>query len=72
MLKVNTTLTTLNLRCEERKGKKRKKEKEEIMTGNEIGVEGAKAMSEVLKVNTTLTSLNLGGDEERERDRNER
>ena len=29
------------------------------MTGNEIGVEGAKSMSEVLKTNTTLTSLNL-------------
>ena len=34
------------------------------MTGNGIGVRGAKAMSEMLKVNTTLTSLNLGGDGE--------
>ena len=32
------------------------------MTGNEIGVEGAKAMSEMLKVNTTLTSLFLIGE----------
>ena len=35
------------------------------MTGNGIGVEGAKAMSEMLKVNTTLTSLNLACEEER-------
>ena len=39
--------------------------KEERMTGNGIGDEGAKAMSEMLKVNTTLTTLNLGGEEER-------
>ena len=44
------------------------------MTGNWIGVEGAKAMSEMLKVNTTLTSLDLGGEEERKekRERKER
>ena len=35
------------------------------MTDNEIGDEGAKAMSEMLKVNTTLTELYLGGEEER-------
>ena len=29
------------------------------MTGNKIGNEGAKAMSEMLKVNKTLTELNL-------------
>ena len=40
------------------------------MTGNDIGDEGAKAMSEMLKVNATLTELNLGGKEERrERER---
>ena len=38
------------------------------MTGNNIGVEGAKSLSEMVKMNTTLTSLNLGGDEEK-RDR---
>ena len=32
------------------------------MIGNNIGDEGAKAMSEMLKVNTTLTSLDLGGE----------
>ena len=41
------------------------------MTGNEIGVEGAKTMSEMLKVNTTLTTLDLGGEEER-KERRER
>ena len=35
------------------------------MTGNEIGAEGAKAMSEMLKVNTTLTTLDLSCEEER-------
>ena len=34
------------------------------MTGNGIGVEGAKALSEMLKKNTTLTTLSLGGEEE--------
>ena len=31
------------------------------MTGNGIGDEGAKALSEMLKVNTTLTSLDFRG-----------
>ena len=39
------------------------------MTGNGIGVEGAKSMSEMLKVNTTLTSLDLGSEEERKREK---
>ena len=34
------------------------------MTGNGIGDEGAKSMSEMLKSNTTLTSLSLCGEEE--------
>ena len=43
------------------------------MTVNVIGVEGAKAMSEMLKVNSTLTTLNLGCEEERkEREEKER
>ena len=37
------------------------------MTGNQIGDEGAKVMSEMLKVNTTLTSLDLGGEDERKK-----
>ena len=39
------------------------------MTANEIGDDGAKAMSEMLKVNKTLTSLNLRGEEERKEKR---
>ena len=35
------------------------------MTGNGIGDEGAKAMSEMLKVNTTLTTLGLSSKEKR-------
>ena len=35
------------------------------MTGNRIGAEGAKAMSEMMKVNSTLTELNMDGEEER-------
>ena len=31
--------------------------------GNQIGDEGAKAVSESLRINTSLTSLNLSGDE---------
>ena len=42
------------------------------MAGNGIGVEGVKAVSEMLKVNTTLTSLNLRSDEEREKERERR
>ena len=44
------------------------------MTGNEIGAEGAKAMSEMMKVNSTLTTLDLWSEEERKeiRERKER
>ena len=43
------------------------------MTGNDIGVEGAKSMSEMLKTNTTLTSLDLSCQEEgRKRNRKEK
>ena len=35
------------------------------MTGNGIGDEGAKSMSEMLKVNSTLTTLDLASEEER-------
>ena len=37
------------------------------MTGNRVGVEGTKSMSEMLKVNTALTSLDLGGEDERKK-----
>ena len=42
------------------------------MTDNDIGVEGTKALSEMLKKNTTLTSLDLSGDEEERRGKRER
>ena len=35
------------------------------MTGNWIGAEGAKSMSEMLKVNTTLKTLGLCSEKER-------
>ena len=41
------------------------------MTDNGIGVEGAKAMSEMVKVNSTLTTLDLECEEER-KERRER
>ena len=39
------------------------------MTGNKIGDEGAKAMSEMLKVNTTLIGLNMGSEEEERKEK---
>ena len=42
------------------------------MTGNGIGDEGAKSMSEMMKVNTTLTSLDLSCEEERRKERERR
>ena len=73
MLKVNSTLTSLNLGGEEeREWEEKEKEKEEWMTENGIGVEGAKLLSEMLKVNTILTSLNLTCEEERKREKRKR
>ena len=37
------------------------------MTGNNIGVRGAKLMTKMLETNKTLTSLDLGGEEEEKR-----
>lgn len=31
-----------------------------MIIGNEIGIEGAKAIGETLKINTSLTELHLG------------
>ena len=42
------------------------------MTGNNIGDEGAKSMSEMLKSNTTLTSLDLASEEEEKRRKRKR
>jgi len=62
-LKINTTLTELDLGGDEIRNKMKKtKEKNEGQTkkriGNQIGAEGASAISESLKINTTLTELN--------------
>ena len=47
----------------------------ELFTGNHIGVEGARALSQVLRNNTTLKKLYLGGEKEetmeKERKKNE-
>ena len=42
------------------------------MTGNKIGVEGAKAMSEMLKMNTALATLYLGSEKEEGRKKKEK
>ncbi len=65
-MKVNKTLTELNLGGDEWewKGKRERNENEmNKWTGNRIGAEGASKISESLKVNTTLTVLNLSCDE---------
>ena len=69
MLKVNTTLTSLNLECENESEWKKKKEKEWWITGCAIGDEGVKAISETLKVNTTLMNLYLESEEKENRKR---
>lgn len=62
MLQVNTTLTSLNLRCDEsERNTKIIKKKVRQSTDNKIRADGAIIMSEMLRVNTTLTSLNLWG-----------
>ena len=70
-LRGNTALTELNLESEDEKRERDGERRKRRMTGNEIGDEGAKAMSEMMKVNSTLTTLNLRGEEER-KERRER
>ena len=63
-LKINTSLTKLNLFSDEKwEMKKREENENEKWIGNGIGDEGAKTISESLKINTSLTELNLEGDE---------
>ena len=61
-MKVNTTLTALNLAGvqQDDKSKHGRGTTSNDKAENWISVEGAKALSEALKVNTTLTALNLG------------
>ena len=49
------------MRIRKRERKKRN-DKNEIWTGNNIGDSGARMISESLKTNTTLTTLWLNGD----------
>ena len=72
-LEANTTLQSLDLFCEQ---------EESVVDGwiadiannqhqqavNDIGAEGARALSEALKTNTTLQSLNLRGEPEESED----
>ena len=72
-LKINTSLTSLNLRCDDKirnEGEKKWKEMKEWI-GNQIGDEGAKTLSESSTINTSLTFLNLRCDE-KIRNENER
>ena len=71
-LKTNTTLTELNLYRDDTYSQDNNKQMKEMKwntnpikqwTGNQIGAEGAIAISESLKTNTTMTELNLGGDD---------
>lgn len=68
VLKTNTSLTSLNIMSEEKKGNTEEKENKMIidgwLTGNGIGDEGAKAISEMLKMNTALTHLDLQSENE--------
>ena len=40
-----------------------------IWTGNNIRVQGARMISEVLKCNSTLTKLNLSGEEKNDKEK---
>ena len=60
-LKVNKTLTKLNLGCEHEQQDTSSKSRESVpaKTANKIGVYGASALAGVVKVNKTLIELNL-------------
>ena len=68
-LKTNTTLQSLNLGCEQEESEEDGwiadiANNQHQQAGNEIGDEGARALSDALKTNTTLHELNLGGEQE--------
>ena len=69
-LKSNTTLTELNLTCENARHTKDDHQQftfllRFISTDNDIGETGATSLSESLKSNTTLTKLYLCGEDKR-------
>ncbi len=66
-LKNNSVLTKLDLIGKQGKGwtkKKRRRANENESTGNGIGDEGTKTISELLESNSVLSELNLGGEKE--------
>ena len=74
-LKSNTTLTELNLGCENKRKKTQKTSINNSLfvihttsTGNKTGETGAISLSEALKSNTTLTKLNLGCEDKKKED----
>ena len=69
-LKSNTTLTELNLGCEDKRRHKRHPSTVHYFlfsspTGNDIGETGVSSLSESLKSNSTLTELNLNCEDKR-------
>ena len=59
-LKINTSLTTLDLRCvQQSNGKQEHGQLQQKRADNKIRDKGASALSEALEVNTTLTALQL-------------
>ena len=72
-LKTNTTLQSLNLRCEQNERGEDgliadivNNKHQQAVDG--IGAEGASALSDALKTNTTLQSLDLASEQESEED----
>ena len=74
-LKSNTTLTKLNLGCEDKRKKTHKRHPSTIHSFsilitsivNNIGDAGASSLSEALKSNTTLTELDLRSEDKRKK-----
>ena len=72
-LKSNTTLTGLNLKCEDKRKKAHKRHSSAnhsflfSSAGNDIGDTGMSSLSDSLKSNTTLTELNMSGEDKRKK-----
>ena len=68
LLKVNSTLTQLNLSCTQENDSIIVKHSLHFVKypsiDNHVGAEGVKYLSESLKINSTLTHLDLGGTQE--------
>ena len=69
-MKTNITLQSLNLGCEQEKREEGGRiadiaDNKHKQAGNNIGAEGARALSDALKTNTTLQSLNMDCEQEK-------